>query len=304
MTTQIPAAERCSAQWRRDDLPAWGTASRANFWVALEQPGPWGTKALTQSHLDPDLGQHLETSCSQAGGRAVLIRRPGRHVDTGAGPFQVFIAGGLAAGAPWLGSTKLASPYDVMELLALGNGRGNDLGHDPLPEWLDEAAPILAVCTNARRDQCCALEGRHLLQQLQGHDGLWEVSHLGGHRFAATALVLPTGQSLARLDAVMAADALSAAAQGLPLAAGALHDRGLGHLPNHLQVADAWARAAGVGAISEMNAEQVDDETWLVEVAGHTLRVSSSEGPDELSSSCGKDIVPVARWMLTQVHDG
>ena len=300
MTTQIPAGERCSAQWLRDDLPAWGTASRANFWVALEQPGPWGAKALTESRLDPQLGEHFESTCSQAGGRAVLIRRPGRHVDTGAGPFRVFIAGGLAADAPWLGSTRLASSYDVIELLSLGD----DLGHGPLPEWLDAADPILAVCTNARRDQCCALEGRHLLQQCQGLENLWEVSHLGGHRFAATALVLPTGQSLARMNPLMAADALSAAAQGRPLAAGALHDRGLGHLPNHLQVADAWARAAGVPHPVTMSEEQLDEVTWLVEVAGRALRVARSDGPDELSSSCGKDTVPVVRWTLTQVHDG
>ena len=300
MTTQIPAAERCSAQWRRDDLPAWGTASRANFWIALEQPGPWGAKALTESHLDPDLGRHLETTCSQSGGRAVLIRHFGRHVDTGEGPFQVFIAGGLAAGTPWLGSTRLASSYDVMELLALDD----DLANGPLPEWLDEAAPILAVCTNARRDQCCALEGRHLLEQLPDQDHLWEVSHLGGHRFAATALVLPTGQSLARLDPVMAADALAAAAHGRPLAAGALHDRGLGHLPSHLQVADAWARAAGVPHPTRLAEQQLDDATWLVEVAGRTLRVARSDGPDELTSSCGKDAVPVVRWGLSQVQDG
>lgn len=300
MTTQIPAAERCSAQWRRDDLPAWGTASRAHFWVALEQPGPWGAKALTESHLDPALGQHFETLCQDAGGRALLIRRPDRHVDTGEGPYRVFIAGGLAAGQPWLGTTRIASHYDIVELLQLGT----DLGHAPLPEWLDEADPILAVCTNARRDQCCALEGRNLLQQLDDREHLWEVSHIGGHRFAATALVLPTGQSLARVDAGMATDALLAAAKGQPLAVGPLHDRGLGHLPHHLQVADAWCRAAGVPSSTGMSHEQLDDDTWSVEVAGRTLRVARSDGPDDLPSSCGKGEVPVVRWSLTEVHDG
>ena len=309
MTTQIPAAERCSQQWRRDDLPAWGTASRADFWIALEQPGPWGAKALTESHLDPELGKHLEETCSDAGGRAVLIRRPGRHVDTGDGPFTVFIAGGIAAGRPWLGRTQLQSHYDVMELLSLEK----DLGHASLPEWLTASDPILAVCTNARRDQCCALEGRQLLAHLAEDDRaedelaarLWEVSHLGGHRFAATALVLPTGQSLARVDVDQARAALDAAALGLPLAAGALHDRGLGHLPGHLQVADAWARAQHLpGVRPGAEAEQVDADTWQVRLSGHSVRVARSSGPDELTSSCGKDVVPVERWSLTESRHG
>lgn len=324
MTTQIPAAERCSAQWRAEGLPAWGTASRADFWVALEQPGPWGAKALTESHLDPELGRHLESLCSQAGGRAILVRRPGRHADVGEGPFTVLVAGGLAAGTPWLGSTRLGSHYDAVELLQLGD----DLAHGPMPGWLDEADPVIAVCTNARRDQCCALEGRHLLAGFEGHESeghtsarpapeqrvpgqrveFWEASHLGGHRFAPTALLLPSGQSLARLDRLDIAAVLAAMRSGRPLPAGPDHDRGLSHLPPHLQVADAWARwkqrdSSGLVAEALPTASALD-ESWLVGVAGRQVRVDKQTGPDELPSSCGKDPAAVVRWNLTEVHDG
>ncbi|MGD8214758.1 sucrase ferredoxin [Aestuariimicrobium sp. Y1814] len=299
MTGHIAPAQRCSVQWRADDLPAWGTASRADFWVALEQPGPWGAKALTESHLDPELGQHLETLCSEAGGRAVLIRRPGRHADVGEGPFTVLVSGGLLAGTPWLGSTRLGSHYDIVELLQLGD----DLARGPRPEWLDEAEPVVAVCTNARRDQCCALSGRELLADFEGHPGFWEVSHLGGHRFAPTALVLPTGQALARLDPLRTADAVAAVRSGRPLAAGPRHDRGLSHLPNHLQVADAWARWQGLESTA-MHAEELDepgDQAWLVNVAGRRVRVTKQVGPDELPSSCGKGLDAVVRWQLTEM---
>ena len=300
MTSHVPPAERCSQQWLRDDLPAWGTASRADFWVALEQPGPWGNKALTQSHLDPELGTHLENLCAEAGGRPVLVRRFGRHVDTGSGPFSLFVAGGLAAGTPWLGHTRLQSSYDVVELLSLGD----DLARGPLPGWLSPAEPILAVCTNAKRDQCCALEGRDLLTHLAADDRAWEVSHIGGHRFAPTALVLPTGQSLARLTPELARAALEAADAGRPLAVGALHDRGLGHLPNHLQVVDAWARAQQVVLPEGIEPEPAGDDSWLVGLQGVTLRLAKDAGPDELSSSCGAGAVPVVRWSVSEVTHG
>ena len=44
--------------------------------------------------------------------------------------------------------------------------------------------------------------------------GLWGCSHLGGHRFAPTALVLPTGYLYGRLDVATAVAARKAAGQG------------------------------------------------------------------------------------------
>jgi hypothetical protein len=43
---------------------------------------------------------------------------------------------------------------------------------------------------------------------------VWECTHLGGHRFAPTALVLPTGYVYGRLDAPAAVAALKAAGVG------------------------------------------------------------------------------------------
>ncbi|MBV9923283.1 MAG: hypothetical protein JOY78_20875 [Pseudonocardia sp.] len=53
--------------------------------------------------------------------------------------------------------------------------------------------PLLLVCTHGRRDRCCALDGRALVRALveAGEPDVWECSHLSGHRFAPTALVLP-----------------------------------------------------------------------------------------------------------------
>ncbi|HYO19241.1 MAG TPA: sucrase ferredoxin, partial [Dermatophilaceae bacterium] len=68
--------DACSIVWDRAQVSALGTAPLAVFWVALEQNGPWGAQAATQSHLDPELGRGLDQMCKDDGGRFLLIRCP------------------------------------------------------------------------------------------------------------------------------------------------------------------------------------------------------------------------------------
>ncbi len=57
------------------------------------------------------------------------------------------------------------------------------------------ADPILLVCTNGKRDACCALRGRALMTALAADhaERTWECTHLGGHRFAGNLVCLPHG---------------------------------------------------------------------------------------------------------------
>ncbi len=54
--------------------------------------------------------------------------------------------------------------------------------------------PLALVCTNGKRDRCCALLGRPLAAELasSGVEGVWEVTHLGGHRFSPPCSCCPT----------------------------------------------------------------------------------------------------------------
>lgn len=75
----------CSTVSRDLDEPVSGTAPVARTWLLLEQPGPWGAKALTSSHLDPALGRALDAAAKGTGVRVALVRRPGA-TRTGARP--------------------------------------------------------------------------------------------------------------------------------------------------------------------------------------------------------------------------
>ena len=107
--------DACSVVWNEAQASALGTAPEARFWLALEQNGPWGVQAATQSHLDPGLGRTLTRIYHEAAGRFILIRRAGTHSDPGDGRPQmvnthrVYLAGGLAGG-PWLLEADLDDP--------------------------------------------------------------------------------------------------------------------------------------------------------------------------------------------------
>lgn len=278
-TTRRPALApgNCSVLWDGANVPAWGTASRAAFWIALEQPGPWGVKAFTASRLDPQVGSRLEKGAAAAGGRALLIRSSKEGVVDSANGYlrQVFVAGGMETGTPWLlaGRHPDAAVVAALPFEAIAAGDVNAV-RDAAPWLWPTYEPVALVCTNSKRDQCCALRGRPIVGELESviPDQVWECTHTGGHRFAPTAVLLPHGVTLARIPdgaAVQAAltglsgrslpsdpaAAARARAAGQPPSVhgftratlpaelrSASHLRGLAHLPPAHQAADGFIR--------------------------------------------------------------
>jgi hypothetical protein len=62
---------------------------------------------------------------------------------------------------------------------------------------------FLGVCVHGRHDTCCGLRGGGFLRRARAmfpDAPLYGVSHLGGDRFSATAVLLPGGYLLGRLD--------------------------------------------------------------------------------------------------------
>jgi hypothetical protein len=296
----------CSVAWDDAGLPAWGTAPRAGFWVALQQNGPWGNRAFTQSRLDPAVGGAIEAAALGAGGRALLIRPPASHAYHADHPLrQVFVAGG-PAGVPWLLGGRVADPERVLRLpwqLLDADEPSEVLA---AVDWLEPIdGGVLLVCANGRRDLCCALRGRPIALELEAlrPGRVWECTHTGGHRFAPTGVLLPQGQSVARLTTEVAAAALQAADHGrlAPETFGPWHDRGLGHLPPSAAVAEAFVRQLTgetmPGALScrTIRPDEVvevvhrDDRAWTV---GVELRTN----PDDLPESCATAAVTARSW--------
>ncbi|MEZ0069186.1 hypothetical protein ABIA32_005230 [Streptacidiphilus sp. MAP12-20] len=270
----------CTTVSRELTEPLAGTAPRAAAWLLIEQAGPWGPRALTESHFDPELGRALQRQVRGTGVEIALIRRPGKHADRPpTGERSVYLAHtapSAAAGGGWVREAQLADPSDLLDLDFAAIGAGTQPGFGT-PYSGD---PLALVCTNGRRDRCCALLGRPLAADLAaaGHAQVWEVTHLGGHRFSPTMLVLPYGYAYGRLSAHTAKEVLEATRAGLIMPEWC---RGRTFWDRPGQAAElAVRRSYAVEGVDELVIEQVADTTRHPEDQpdGWTVRVAHLDG--------------------------
>lgn len=295
----------CATASRDLSEPLAATAAVARAWLLIEQPGPWGTQALTDSRFDAGLGRELEAAAGAHGIRIALIRRPGRHAY-GPGPSRrrVFLAH-TAPGSPWIRTTVLSGQCrELLDLdfaaLAAGDHGGlwEPYGGDPLA----------LVCTNGKRDRCCALEGRPLAAELaaSGSGDIWEITHIGGHRFAPTLLVLPYGYTYGRAYAPAVKDVLEAVRAGR-VTTGLCRGRSTWDRPG--QAADLAVREyTGEAAASSLDVTHTEgaDPEWSVTVT-HTdgrawrVRVRASADGRPTAASCGAAPGPVTHLRAVDV---
>ena len=206
MSGPTPEVERdaCSVLSTDAGESAYGTAADASSWVCLEQPGPWGRVVASDSHLDPALGGRLDKAVSKAGGRFALIRTPGAHPDDARHPRNRTVLVSSVVGAGWTlrGQLSDSGQLEALDVGALARGDREQVLAS-MPALAPDPTTYLLLCTNGRRDVCCAVRGRPVaLAAAAARPGqVWETSHTGGHRFAPTGVLLPSGATLARLDA-------------------------------------------------------------------------------------------------------
>ena len=303
--------DACSVLSEQAAISAFGTASEARFWVAVEQSGPWGRDAMTQSHLDAELGADLGAACQTAGGRLLLIRRPGLHADAHHRTSRRVLVATRLTGRPELLAGDVPEAADLLRLPfdALANG-DLDAVRTALPSLVPSPEPALLVCTNARRDVCCAVRGRPVaLQAAAERPGqVWECSHTGGHRFAPTAVLLPHGQTWARLSTELAVSALDAAARGqLPSELlGPVHDRGRSALTAPAQAAESFVRQqigevdltalSTVADPDEGPPERVRSTVTHRDGRSWDVLATRTAAPGVRPDSCGKASVPSWQW--------
>jgi hypothetical protein len=286
---------RCAAASLAIDEPLHGTAPRASAWLLVEHSGPWGAKALTESALDPELGGELERRAKDAGAKVLLVKRPGRRA--GAEDRRAFVCSPHRA-APFVEELELTDPAALLavDLAAVARGEPTGLGRV-------RAEPLYLVCTNGRRDACCARLGVPVLRAFEAvRPGVaWECSHIGGHRYAANVVYLPDGLCYGRITPEDVPDLVRGHEDGR---LGIAHLRGRASLTPPEQAAESFLRlregivaAQGLSLLRSSNGsstfETNDGRRFRVEVL-------LTQGP-ERPASCGEAPEPSERFDLVSV---
>lgn len=297
----VTEAKTCSALSAVDE-PLEGTAAVVRGWVCLEFVGAWGRDVLDGTALGEELATELSRRADAADVRVMFIRHPGRNETLSAG--RALSAGHtvlLARSDPddsWCERLQIDSPFDLLDIdFALLSGPAPGLG-----VRVDE--PVVLVCAHGKRDQCCAVLGRPIAAELVPAFGenVWECSHTGGHRFAPSMILLPSGYTYGRLSGAESLAAVESAVSGQ------VHLPGLrGRSPwNSVgQVAEIAVRQYIPCGIDDLRVDDLGGQLCIVEhVDGRSWEVETQTS--ELAPrppSCGADPKPVRSVVATSVRE-
>jgi hypothetical protein len=274
----LEAPTRCSALAEELDEPMIGTVDQRARWLLVEDRSPWGTDAV-KDLFGPDataLAKRLRL-------RLLLIRR--REGDPAADTVRRAILVDTESGE--MAMRTISDPSELA-VETVARAPLSDFGA-PMQD------PIFLVCTNGKRDACCALRGRALMGQLAAShaERVWECTHLGGHRFAANLVCLPDGIVYGR---VSLADGRRLADAYLDGRLDASHMRGRSAWPAPAQVAEQALRLRlGLDGVTDVRLHSANIEGTRAKVTltagghGHSLELVAERSTPPRATSCRAD---------------
>lgn len=280
MTSDLVAGGACSSAAAL--LPMAGTAPLARTWYLVEDGGPWSARAV-DDHGAPHVIALRETLGRDE--RILLVRRRGQRSTS---PSDASV---------WRFSPGVPSVFVASAPSLARRGRSDAVHWSSTNEH-----PRVLVCTNGKRDTCCAVHGGALLRDFDQVQDVWESSHIGGHRFAPTILHVPTGYVAGRITV--------ADLNNLTVADSPIMDlrklRGRGDLSAPEQAADiavrdvaAWTNPyMGTSLVSTSEGRDKSSRTYIVSnEARVSYRVTMIRHTTQrFQESCGADLVTDHYW--------
>lgn len=184
-TDTVPIS--CSMLSMASGEQLFATAPRTDVWLLVEYRFPPSEKGLVDSSISEAVIKYLLQCQKTIPGCRLLLVRPAEKPRTDL--LKVFI-GVANQQPPRLYELNIHSYHELIDLdiPAL-------VGHLDQTTTQERKEPLFLICTNGKRDPCCAQWGPLVLKaatQFAG-DSVWQTSHVGGHRFAANQICLPHG---------------------------------------------------------------------------------------------------------------
>lgn len=193
MTLPHAQSSFCSSRARTVNTPLYGTAGTYETFLIVEWNRQMEPRVESQF-----LFQAFETAAERTRWsdlleslptpRLQLVKQRGFSTDDDG--ITIYIAAPRETN-PLLYAFKLDRYTDLLDINYAALLAGDLEYRSQLVE-----KPLYLVCTHGRRDPCCARRGLPVYQSLARYVAtptVWQTSHIGGHRYAATMLAFPYG---------------------------------------------------------------------------------------------------------------
>lgn len=280
-------AFRCGSHARSRGDSLAGTAAPAAGWLLVSDPGPWARRPFDDFHDDPAAGRAIAARAREMAARPLLIRRHGRRPTGTAYAFVTSVG-------RWTGWRSYRSMAEVAD--------ADWTATEPF------AGPLYLVCTHGRHDRCCAIAGRPVARQFDRlrPDESWECSHLGGDRFAANVLVVPTGATYGFVDPLDVPSLVRATEDGTvyPPRLRGFSTEAPVEQAARIAAQERWGRT-GIDQLRVVDSAQVGPDRWLVRLADDgaqaTAEVRQKRVTDARATCAHTDPVPMREWQVVSL---
>ncbi|MEM1433394.1 MAG: sucrase ferredoxin [Pseudomonadota bacterium] len=288
MTNDTPNETTCVAASEGRSMI--GTVDHVDGWLLLEAPGRWGAQWHDAEAVDAGLRQQIEALLAAAAAEGLKLRPQlvkqqavrGQRVLLLAHERLWLLAGGLRAlkESPATGLSTLFRAAKEAPATAV-RAAGGQLQALSEPQYF--------VCTNGQRDRCCGALGMPLYRALSAavQQRAWQISHVGGHRFAPNVLVTPGALLYGRV-APAVVERFLAAVEGGCVAFDWL--RGRSSYPPLVQAAEAFLARQGLELVAVESAGTEPERGRVVFSAGAeqlAIDVGRSSETEAVLASCG-----------------
>ncbi len=287
--TALPERNFCSEYSRAAEESLAGTAKPVDLWLLVEYRARWQREAIDvfSSRVQERIS-HIRSAIPRM--RLALIRQTGRS----SGPVSVFWAFSRERD-PRLYRAEFETHEDIsfdLERLV-----------DPVEGHL------FAVCTHGTHDACCARFGNKIYSQMRAVSGnVWQISHIGGCRFAPNVVCLPHGIVYGRVERDDCTEIISRYNQGSLLPPKL---RGRSCYSKTVQIAEQFLRSTKAFlALDELNLEseqEVEPGYTTVTFAArdltlHRIAVALQDSQTSTYKSCAAlELTPRKKFTLFEI---
>lgn len=274
----------------------YGTIKPANIWFLLEYNGVYTQDVWNDARIPLEVKSKLQGLKKS---RALLIRQP-KQINAVDRRVSLFVVN-AAAEKPHYFKLMLERYEDILSL-----DFDAVLAGQIVPA---ESQPLYLVCTNGKRDICCSRYGVALYDALvQAHaENVWQVSHIGGHRFAGTMLCFPFAICYGFLTAEDAPKVLDSYKRDSILLDKL---RGNALYPQVVQVGEYFLRHAlnltAFNALQFVDYQSGEGEweiNFMVQDKPYSVQIAAAEALMVLSTTGDKEFSPQPQYKLVAISE-